>query len=136
TLSYIGMTGLPALVLAPALAAGGPGLAAWLAWLGDMLRDPVILRDVLVMTLFSTVLATYLMNTYQPRVAASRAALIYLLEPVLAAALSVLCGHEAVTWRLLVGGGLILSGNAAAELPLWLRALRQNGRRGRDTIGA
>jgi drug/metabolite transporter (DMT)-like permease len=126
TLSYIAMTGLPALVLAPALAAAGPGAGAWLAWLRDMLCDPVILRDVLLLTLFSTVLATYLLNTYQPRLPASRAALIYLLEPVLASLLSVLWGYDTVTWRLLVGGGLILGGNVVVELPLWLRDLRQN----------
>jgi drug/metabolite transporter (DMT)-like permease len=134
TLSFIAMTGLPALALAASLTAAGPGLGAWLTWMADMLGNPVVLRDVLVMTLFSTVLATYLLNTYQPRVPASRAALIYLLEPVLASALSVVWGHDAVTWRLLAGGGLILGGNLVVELPRWLRDLRQNGWRGDDRI--
>src|SRR5262249_10709704 len=79
TLSFIGMTGLPAVLLATALTSTAPGLSVWLGWLWQMLCDPVILRDVLILTVFSTVLATYLMSTYQPRVAASRAALIYLL---------------------------------------------------------
>jgi drug/metabolite transporter (DMT)-like permease len=132
TLSFIAMTGLPAVLLTPALTVTGPGFTAWLAWLWEMLCDPVILRDVLILTLFSTVLATYLMSTYQPRVAASRAALIYLLEPVLASTLSVLWGHDAVTWRLLVGGGLILGGNVIVELPLWLRDLWPEARRAND----
>jgi drug/metabolite transporter (DMT)-like permease len=80
-----------------------------------------VVRDVLLLTLLSTILATHLMNTYQPRVPASRAALIYLLEPVFAAALSVAVGHDAVTGRLLLGGALILGGNALVELPLWIR---------------
>jgi drug/metabolite transporter (DMT)-like permease len=106
-------------------AAAGPGLATWLDWLATMLLQPAVLRDVLALTLLSTVLATYLMSTYQPRVSASRAALIYLLEPVFASTLSVLIGHDAVTGRLLLGGSLILGGNAVAELPLWLREWRK-----------
>jgi len=47
--------------------------------------------------------------------------------PVFAAALSIVVGHDSVTGRLLLGGALILSGNALVELPLWLRDLR--GRR-------
>src|SRR5207248_5705055 len=102
-------------------------LTAWLVWLVQMLRQPAVLRDVLLLTLLSTILATHLMSAYQPRVTASRAALIYLLEPVFAAALSIVLGHDSVTGRLLLGGALILSGNALVELPLWLRDLR--GRR-------
>jgi drug/metabolite transporter (DMT)-like permease len=79
---------------------------------------------VLLLTLLSTLLATHLVSVYQPRVPASRAALIYLLEPVFAAVLSVVVGHDAVTGRLLLGGGLILTGNALVELPAWLRHIR------------
>jgi drug/metabolite transporter (DMT)-like permease len=120
----VAATGLPTLGLAVGLAAWQGILMPWLIWLGEILRQPAVLRDVLLLTMLSTMLATHLMITYQPRVSASRAALIYLLEPVFAAALSVIVGHDTVTGRLLLGGALILSGNALVELPLWLRAMR------------
>jgi drug/metabolite transporter (DMT)-like permease len=124
TLILIAVTGLPTLFLAVAVAAWQGQLVPWLTWLGEVLRQPAVLSDVLLLTLLSTVLATHLMSTYQPRVPASRAALIYLLEPVFAALLSILLGHDAVSGRLLLGGALILGGNALVELPLWLRALQ------------
>src|SRR5262249_17045671 len=91
------------------------------SWMSSMLHNPFILRDIAVLTVFSSVLAVYWMNTYQPHVPASRAALIYLLEPVFASILSVLWGHDALTDRLFLGGGLILGGNLLVELPAWLR---------------
>jgi drug/metabolite transporter (DMT)-like permease len=124
TLVLIAVTGLPTLFLAAGAAAWQGQLVPWLAWLGEMLRQPAVVRDVLLLTVFSTILATYLLSTYQPRVPASRAALIYLLEPVFAAGLSILIGHDAVTGRLLLGGALILGGNALVELPLWVRGIR------------
>jgi drug/metabolite transporter (DMT)-like permease len=124
TLLLIAVAGLPTLLLAGLVAAWQGQLIPWLTWLGEILRRPAVLRDVLLLTMLSTVLATHLMNTYQPRVPASRAALIYLLEPVFAAALSVVVGHDRVTGRLLLGGALILSGNALVELPRWVRSLR------------
>jgi drug/metabolite transporter (DMT)-like permease len=125
TLVLITVTGLPTLFLAVGLAAWQGKLLPWLVWLLEILRQPAVLRDVLLLTLLSTMLATYLMSTYQPRVSASRAALIYLLEPVFAAVLSVVVGHDSITGRLLLGGALILSGNALVELPLWVRSIRQ-----------
>jgi drug/metabolite transporter (DMT)-like permease len=125
TAVLIAVTGLPTVFLAAGVAAGQGQLAPWLAWLGEILQQPAVVRDVLLLTLLATLLATHLMCAYQPRVAASRAALIYLLEPVFAAALSVVVGHDAVTARLLAGGALILSGNALVELPLWIRDTRR-----------
>jgi drug/metabolite transporter (DMT)-like permease len=124
TLGLIAVGNLPALPLACGLAAHGEGIEVWAAWLGDMLSDPQIVMDVVLLTLLSTVLATFVMSTFQPRVSASRAALIYLLEPVFAAALSVLVRHDSVTPRLLLGGMLILGGNALVELHVWLRSER------------
>jgi drug/metabolite transporter (DMT)-like permease len=120
----IAVTGLPTLFLAVGIAAGQGQLIPWLRWLQRILGQPAVLRDVLLLTLLSTVLATHLMSTYQPRVSASRAALIYLLEPVLAAALSIVMGLDSISGRLLLGGAFILSGNAIVELPVWIRALR------------
>jgi drug/metabolite transporter (DMT)-like permease len=124
TLVLIGAAGLPTVFLAVGVAAWQGQLMPWLRWLREVLAQPAVVRDVLLLTLLSTITATYLMSTFQPRVSASRAALIYLLEPVFAAGLSVVVGHDAVTGRLLLGGGLILGGNALVELPYWARNFR------------
>jgi drug/metabolite transporter (DMT)-like permease len=121
TLGIIMAAGLPALPVALGLSAHGEGVNAWLMWLRDMLSNPAVLRDVVLLTLFSTVIATFLLSTFQPRLPASRAALIYLLEPVFTAIISVSVGHDSVTQRLVIGGSLILGGNALAELPAWIR---------------
>lgn len=121
TLGLIAFAGLPALPLAVGISAAGDGVGVWLAWLREMAQNPRVVLDVLLLTLISTVLATYLMGTFQPRVAASRAALIYLTEPVFAAGISVIVGHDEIRARLILGGLLILGGNALSELPAWLR---------------
>jgi len=79
----------------------------------------VIWRDLGLLTLLCTVLPFHWFNVYQPRVPASRAALIYLLEPVFASLFSLLWGHDTLALPLLVGGGLILAGNALVEVPVW-----------------
>jgi drug/metabolite transporter (DMT)-like permease len=61
------------------------------------------------------------MNVYQPKVAASRAALIYLLEPVWAALFSLIWGHDSFSSYLIAGGILILVGNLIVEVPRWQR---------------
>src|SRR5262249_9064155 len=81
TVGLFALSGVAALLLAWGCAALGPGTAAWLAWTASMVQDPYVLRDVLLMTVLSTVVAFLWMNQYQPGVSASRAALIYLLEP-------------------------------------------------------
>jgi drug/metabolite transporter (DMT)-like permease len=57
------------------------------------------------------------MNAYQPKVPASRAALIYLLESVFSSLISVATGFDEPTWPLFLGGGLILLGNLLVEIP-------------------
>ncbi|HLJ97287.1 MAG TPA: DMT family transporter [Gemmataceae bacterium] len=123
TFLLIAVTGLPPLFLAVGIAGGQGNLIPWLAWLVEVLQQPAVVRDVLLLTLLSTILATHLMNVYQPRVSASRAALIYLFEPVFAALLSIVVGHDSINRRLLLGGSLILCGNALVELRGWLRTV-------------
>ena len=60
-------------------------------------------------------------NVYQPQVSASRAALIYLLEPVFALLFSIWWGHDRLNLKLLMGGSLILAGNMLVEAPGWFR---------------
>lgn len=124
TVAFLGLSGGLAALAAVALAATGPGLASWGAWVADMFRQPVVVRDFLLVTLLPTVLAFHWMNAYQPYVSAGRAALIYLLEPVFGSFFSVLWGHDELTARLFLGGGLILGGNLLVELPYWLRVYR------------
>jgi drug/metabolite transporter (DMT)-like permease len=124
TLLLIAVTGLPALILAVIVAGWHGALRAWLTWLAESSLRPAVIRDVLLMTALSTLLATYLMSTYQPRVPASRAALLYLLEPVFAALLSIAAGHDTANGRLLLGGALILSANALVEFRVWIRRMR------------
>jgi drug/metabolite transporter (DMT)-like permease len=122
TVGFLGASAVLAGLASGAVAARGPGPGEWAAWVGDMLGRPPVLRDLALMTLLPTVLAFHWMNVYQPRVPASRAALIYLLEPVFSAAFSVWWEHDRVTASLLLGGGLVLAGNLLVELPRWLGA--------------
>jgi drug/metabolite transporter (DMT)-like permease len=122
TIPFLATAGVLALLLAMLRAAGSTGIADWVAWTVQMLSQGAIVRDLVVLTLLSTVLAFHWMNVYQPLVGANRAALIYLLEPFFSALFSLIGGHDEWSLRLLVGGGLILGGNFLVELPAWLRS--------------
>ena len=101
----------PRVTALPALFTSGP-------WLGF----------TVLLTLFCTVGAFSLMNTWQPRITATEAGLIYCLEPVFTALLalalpgwfSVWAGfsypNETVTLNLLLGGGLITGANVLIQL--------------------
>ncbi len=128
TVGFLGVTALLSIVMGAAVATLGPGAGAWFRWIGDMLARPAVLRDLGLLILLPTVLAFHWMNRYQPCVSAGRAALIYLLEPVFATAFSVAWGHDSLTGRLFIGGGLILGGNLLIEVPYWVR--RMKGERG------
>jgi drug/metabolite transporter (DMT)-like permease len=117
TVGFLAGTGLPALACAAVGTACDPGMTAWLSWVGETLSDPPVWRDLALLTLFSTVLATHWMVSYQPRVPANRAAVIYLLESVFAAAFSILWGYDQVTLPLALGGALIVAGVLLVELP-------------------
>lgn len=81
-----------------------------------------------LLTLFCTLGAFILMNTWQPKITATEAGLIYCVEPVFTA-LMALCvpawlsawgrldyPNEQVTWHLLAGGGLITAANILIQL--------------------
>src|SRR5262249_1031846 len=82
TVPFVGTTGVLAAALAVTCAGSSAGLPAWWAWTASMLENGEVLRAVLLLAFFSTVVAFHWMNVYQPRVSATRAALVYLLEPV------------------------------------------------------
>jgi len=81
-----------------------------------------------LLTLFCTVGAFTLMNTWQPRVTATEAGLIYCLEPVFAATVALFLpgwfsawagfgyANETVTGNLVLGGGLITAANVLIQL--------------------
>jgi drug/metabolite transporter (DMT)-like permease len=133
TVSFLGTAVLLSLVGGILGSAVRGGVREWLAWTGQMLGNPPVLRDLLLLSLLS-VLTFHWMNTYQPQVSAGRAALIYLLEPVFAAAFSVLGGYEPITNRLLLGGSLILAGNLLVELPRWLPGKAATGNKHDDKV--
>jgi drug/metabolite transporter (DMT)-like permease len=122
TVAFIGSSCLASFLVALVLTLRGPGVFAWLNWFAGMLQDLSVLGNVLLLTVFSTVVATYCLSTYQPRVSAGRAALIYLLEPLFTAIISLCTGHDSLTVQLILGGGLILGGNLLMEMRvrLWV----------------
>lgn len=60
----------------------------------------------------------------QARIDAARAVVIMALEPVFSALFAVTLGGETLTWRIVVGGGLILSASLIVELAPVLRRRR------------
>lgn len=78
--------------------------------------DSEILWRLAVILVFPTFLAFGLMNYYQHRVDPTRAVLIYMAEPVLAAAADFLLTGRSMTPTELIGAALILVANALAEL--------------------
>jgi len=104
-----------------ATAPSAAGLAA--TW-----TSPVWVGSTLALTLFCTLGSFTLMNTWQPKITATEAGLIYCIEPIFAsilalflpALLSVWGGfdypNEQITWHLLVGGGLITLANVLLQL--------------------
>lgn len=81
-----------------------------------------------LLTLICTLGAFILMNTWQPKVSATEAGLIYCVEPVFTAIMALFLPalfsawgrldypNEQVTWHLLVGGGLITAANVLLQL--------------------
>jgi drug/metabolite transporter (DMT)-like permease len=117
TPGFFGATALLALAGSLSVACCGEGLVSWLVWTGETLCRPDVLGNLLLLALLPTALSFHWMNKYQPLVPTSRAALIYLLEPVFSSVFSVILGYDALTVPLVVGGGMILLGNLLVESP-------------------
>jgi drug/metabolite transporter (DMT)-like permease len=110
SLVLVGAT-LPRLAAIPVLLASAP-------WLGF----------TLALTLICTVGAFTIMNTWQPRITATEAGLIYCLEPLFASCLALFLPglfarwagftypNETLTVNLLLGGGLITAANLLIQL--------------------
>ncbi len=127
-----GMFASTALLAATAFAILSPltpetSSASWLA----LIAQPRFWSLILVLSVFSSVLAFGLMNSYQHYVSASQAGVIYTLEPVVAASAAMILpglisasvgvqyANEQVVMPMLLGGGLIVIANL---ISLWPRS--------------
>ncbi len=72
--------------------------------------------NVLLLAVFPTILAFGMLTHFQPRLDATRAALIYLLEPIVAAVYASLAVGHRLTASAIVGGAMILIANVIVEL--------------------
>jgi drug/metabolite transporter (DMT)-like permease len=73
------------------------------------------LGNMLLLVVFSTTIAAGIMVFYQPRVDPTRAAMIYLTEPIFASTFAYFLIHERQTHQSIVGAALILLANLLAE---------------------
>ncbi|MGY4769514.1 DMT family transporter [Kribbella sp. CWNU-51] len=72
--------------------------------------------SVIYMALVAGAIALIVQTWAQAHLNPTRAAIAMTMEPVFAAAFAVLFGSESVTWRMLVGGALVLSAMYLVEL--------------------
>ena len=71
---------------------------------------------VLYTAVACSVIAMGVLNRYQRDISATRASVLYMLEPVFAAVFALLFTGEAMTLRKILGGAIILGGNLLCEL--------------------
>jgi len=98
-----------------AFALASPGFLQIDWW---QLCTPGIVGQFMLLTLLTTLLAFGLMNVYQPQVDTTRAAIVYLFEPIFAATFAWMVQGASMTHLALVGAGLILIANGVAEIRL------------------
>lgn len=91
-------------------------------------ESPAWLGFTIVLTLFCTIGAYSLMNTWQPKISETEAGLIYCIEPIFGSLMALFLPalfsiwaainypNERATWTLLVGGGLITLANIILQL--------------------
>jgi drug/metabolite transporter (DMT)-like permease len=72
--------------------------------------------SVLYMVVFASILSLWVQTWAQAHMPATRAAIVMTLEPVFAAFFAVTLGDEILTWRMVVGGALVLTAMYAVEL--------------------
>lgn len=102
-----------------AVAVSGAALLALGVGPGDILRGlggRHALWTALYAAAFCSVAAMWALNRFQRDITPTRAAVLYMLEPVIAAILAVLLEGEALTARALLGGAVIVGGNLLCEL--------------------
>jgi len=86
---------------------------------GDLVRsigERHVAWTVIYTATACSVVAMGVLNRYQRDISATRASVLYMFEPVVAALCAALLTGEAMTWRKVLGGAIILLGNLACEL--------------------
>ena len=81
-----------------------------------MLKHPAVSINVALMTVFVSMCAFGLQFRFQPRIDPTRAALLYLFEPIFAALYAWIAIGRTMTRNAIVGAALILVANAVVEL--------------------
>jgi drug/metabolite transporter (DMT)-like permease len=99
-----------------ASAAGVAVLGVPLRSLARGLAAPNVAWSAVYNAVLCSVLANVLMNRHQKDLTPTRAAVIYTLEPPMAAAFSALFIGEPMTARKILGGAIVIAGNLACEL--------------------
>lgn len=69
---------------------------------------PSVVVGIIFCAIFATSLTLFLQMKFQHYTTANRAAMIFCFEPIFAAIFGFLINHEALTWRVWVGGAFIL----------------------------
>ncbi len=114
TLGQFLTLGVLGLVLAPAFGAGLKNIS--FAGQYGMLSSPGVAVNLALATVFATLGAFGLMFRYQPRVSATRGAIIYQTEPVFASAYAWAFAASGMTGLAVAGAATILTANLIAEL--------------------
>jgi len=96
---------------------------------GRLLAAPTVWINLLLLTAFPTIAAYGLLTHYQPKLDPTRAALLYLMEPVVAAIYAAVVGRHPCGLHVVAGGACILLANALAEV---LSSRAPNGGSGND----
>ncbi|HUR28628.1 MAG TPA: DMT family transporter [Planctomycetota bacterium] len=84
--------------------------------LAALFGDGEFTVPLLCSSFFATLIAISLMNVFQRELDPVRAAIVYAIEPVFAALISISLGMEQPNRWLFLGGGALLAGNLVAEL--------------------
>jgi drug/metabolite transporter (DMT)-like permease len=84
--------------------------------MAHILAHTKVWENALLMAIFPTIASFGLLTHFQPRLDPTRAALIYLVEPVVAAIFAALQVHHIPDWRVAAGAFLILVANVLVEM--------------------
>lgn len=83
--------------------------------LARIFTDFTFVSTELMCAVFATVIAVSVLNRWQKELAPSRAAIVYTVEPVFAAIISIIAGRDELSWWLAFGATMILLANLSAE---------------------
>lgn len=98
-----------------ALAGAGAGVGHWLGFPARLVPAPAALFVVAYLGIVCTAITFWMMAWAQARVSAVEAAVIYTLEPVVAALFSLALGRDAFSLQLPLGGALVVAAMLVAS---------------------